>query len=667
MDGVWSYFSLFWFSGGMVSATGRYIPTAAAYLAAKKIPPVPAQRTVCARFAPPSLCYKRSIESRESSMATEGNASQLISIVTLLGAAVIAVPLFKRLGLGAVLGYLAGGLAIGPFGLGLVSDAQTIIHVAELGVVMFLFIIGLEMKPSHLWSLRGQIFGLGSLQVCLSALLLTGVGVAFGFPWQIAFVSGAGFVLTSTAIVMQVLTERGDIHAPRGQRVVSILLFEDLLIVPLLAIVAFLAPVDASLAPAQPLWQRIGLAGLSLAALVAAGLWLLNPLFRVLAKSKAREVMTAAALLVVLGAALLMELGGLSMAMGAFVAGVLLSESTFRHQLEADIEPFRGLLLGLFFLGVGMALNLDVVAANWQLIAAGVLLLMLAKGLCIYLVARLTRSAHADGIDRAVLMAQGGEFAFVLFAEALKLRVITAEVSANLTAIVVLSMAITPLILVLRKRFARPQDVSLEGVEVARNLQGNVLIIGFGRVGQIASQGPLARGAQLSIIDIDPDVIRVAEPYGFKVYYGDGARTDVLHAAGAHSAQVVMICVDNAQATTRIVETMRREFPHVTVVTRASDREHALALIKLDASHVVRETFESALIMGEKAVLALGASDEEARDLTTVVRCRDNERFAIETAGGHFAGRALLLGNIEYIAPPQHADTAPQAAPGLPS
>lgn len=599
-------------------------------------------------------------------MATEGNASQLISIVTLLGAAVVAVPLFKRLGLGAVLGYLAGGLAIGPFGLGLVSDAQTIIHVAELGVVMFLFIIGLEMKPSHLWGLRGQIFGLGSLQVALCALLLTGVGMAFGFSWQLSFVCGAGFVLTSTAIVMQVLAERGDIHAGRGQRIVSILLFEDLLIVPLLAIVAFLAPADAALGAAAPIWQRIALAGLSLAALVAAGLWLLNPLFRVLAKSRAREVMTAAALLVVLGAALLMDLGGLSMAMGAFVAGVLLSESTFRHQLEADIEPFRGLLLGLFFLGVGMALDLDVVALNWKLIAAAVLLLMLVKGLCIYLVARVMRSSHSDAIDRAVLMAQGGEFAFVLFAEALKLRVITAEVSANLTAIVVLSMAITPLVVVLRKHFARAEAPSLDGIDSARDLRGNVLIIGFGRVGQIASQGPLARGAQLSIIDIDPDAIRAAAPYGFKVHYGDGARSDVLHAAGAHGAQVVLVCVDDKNATSRIVECLRREFPHVSVVTRASDRQHALELIQLDASHVVRETFESALIMGEKAVLALGASAEEASDITGKVRCRDNERFAVETAGGTFAGRALLLGNIEHIDPPRHAQDAPPAAPGMP-
>ena len=595
-------------------------------------------------------------------MAADGNTSQLVGIVTLLGAAVVGVPLFKRLGLGAVLGYLAAGLVIGPFGMGLLTDAQTIIHVAELGVVMFLFVIGLEMKPSHLWGLRGQIFGLGSMQVVLSALLLTGVGLAFGFPWQVAFISGAGFVLTSTAIVMQVLAERGDIHAPHGQRIVSILLFEDLLIVPLLAVVAVSAPADAAPASAatSPLWQRIGIAVLSLGALVAVGRWLLNPMFQVLARSKAREVMTAAALLVVLGAALLMEWGGLSMALGAFVAGVLLSESSFRHQLEADIEPFRGLLLGLFFLGVGMALNLDVVGRNWPLIVAGVLALMLGKALCIYVVARLAKSPHAEAIDRAILMAQGGEFAFVLFTEALKLRVIGAEVNANMTAIVVLSMAITPLVVALHKRWVRADALSLEGVEAPQDLQGNVLIIGFGRVGQIASQGPLAKGVQLSIIDNDPDTIRAAALYGFKVYYGDGARPDILHAAGASHAQAIIVCVDDKTAATRIAENVRRECPHVQLVVRAFDREHALELVHHDADHVVRETFESAMVMGRMTLKLLGVSDDEAEQLMEQVRSRDAERFALETAGGMFAGRALVLGNIDHIAPPRHDHAAPE-------
>lgn len=588
-------------------------------------------------------------------MAADGNTSQLVGIVTLLGAAVIGVPLFKRLGLGAVLGYLAAGLVIGPFGLGLLTDAQTIIHVAELGVVMFLFVIGLEMKPSHLWGLRGQIFGLGSMQVVASALLLTGVGMVFGFSWQVAFISGAGFVLTSTAIVMQVLAERGDLHTPRGQRIVSILLFEDLLIVPLLAVVAFLAPADAVAdTAASPLWQRMGIALLSLAALVAAGRWLLNPMFQVLARSKAREVMTAAALLVVLGAALLMEWGGLSMALGAFVAGVLLSESSFRHQLEADIEPFRGLLLGLFFLGVGMALNLQVVGRNWPLIVAGVLALMVGKALCIYLVARLSKSSHADAVDRATLMAQGGEFAFVLFTEALKLRVIDAEVNANMTATVVLSMALTPLVVALHQRWVRAEAVSLDGVEAPQDLQGTVLVIGFGRVGQIASQGPLAKGVQLSIIDNDPDTIRAAALYGFKVYFGDGARVDILRAAGAKYARAIIVCVDDKAAATRIVENVRRECPQVQLIVRAFDREHALELVQHEADVVVRETFESAMVMGRQTLKVLDIEDDEIDALMAQVRSRDAERFALETAGGMFAGRALVLGNIEHIPPPKH-------------
>ena len=486
----------------------------------------------------------------------------------------------------------------------------------------------------------------------ICAVLLTFVGMAMGFPWQVSFVCAAGFVLTSTAIVMQVLSERGDLTEPRGHRIVSILLFEDLLIVPLLAVVAFLAPTASMPEPTSPLWQRIGTAALSLSALVVIGLWLLNPLFRVLAQTRTREVMTAAALLVVLGAALLMEIGGLSMAMGAFVAGVLLSESTFRHQLEADIEPFRGLLLGLFFLGVGMALDLQVVGTNWLLITSGVLALMVVKALCIYGVARLAKSQHGDALDRAVLMAQGGEFAFVLFAEALKLRVVSPEIYANMTAIVVMSIAITPLNLVLYNRFARTRTVSMDGVEPAQNLQGHVLIIGFGRVGQIACQAPLAHGAKLSIIDMDPEVIRAVEPYGFKVYYGDGARHELLHAAGAHHARTIIVCVNDKKAATRIVESTRHFCPQVKVLVRAFDREHALELVKHDADYIERETFESALLLGRQAVLTLGASVLEADTVTDEVRTRDAERFALETSGGLFAGRALVLGNIERIDPP---------------
>jgi monovalent cation:proton antiporter-2 (CPA2) family protein len=586
---------------------------------------------------------------KDDGMAVEGSGgSDLLPVVLLLGAAVVAVPLFKRLGLGSVLGYLAAGLAIGPFGLGWFDDPQTILHTAELGVVMFLFVVGLEMRPSHLWSLRRAIFGLGSLQVLVCGALLTLVGVAFGFPWAVSFVSAMGFVLTSTAIVMQLLGERGDAGAPRGQKIVAILLFEDLLIVPLLALVALLAPPAVAAAPeAASRWHTLGLALGALGALVAAGLWLLNPLFRVLARARAREVMTAAALLVVLGAALLMQLGGLSMALGAFLAGVLLSESTFRHQLEADIEPFRGLLLGLFFLGVGMSLDLAVVARNAGLIGAGVLALMFTKALCIYAVARLARSSHADALDRAVLMAQGGEFAFVLFAAALAAGVIDPVVNANMTAIVVLSMALTPLLVLLHKRLSGPAAPDMSGVEApSGEHRAQVLVIGFGRVGQIASQGVLARGASLTIIDNDTQMIRDAQAYGFKVYYGDGSRPEVLRAAGAQQACAVLVCVDDRAAATRIAELAPEVCPQARVLVRAFDREHAVALAKAGADCFVRETFESALQLGREAVLATGASAEEAEAVIELVRRRDAERFDLEVAGGLFAGRALVLGNM---------------------
>jgi glutathione-regulated potassium-efflux system protein KefB len=582
-------------------------------------------------------------------VAAEGSAGDLLPVVMLLGAAVVAIPVFKRLGLGSVLGYLAAGLAIGPFGLGWFRDPHTILHIAELGVVMFLFVIGLEMRPSHLWGLRREIFGLGSLQVLVCGALLTAVGIGFGFPWAVSFVCAMGFVLTSTAIVMQLLGERGDIAAPRGQKIVAILLLEDMLIVPLLALVAFLSPTMATsgAAAAPSRWVAVGLGLGTVAVLVAAGLWLLNPLFRVLANARAREVMTAAALLVVLGAALLMQVGGLSMAMGAFIAGVLLSESTFRHQLEADIEPFRGLLLGLFFLGVGMSLDLGVVARHSALIAAGVVSMMAVKALCIYGVARLARSSHADALDRSVLMAQGGEFAFVLFAAALAAQVIDPVVNANMTAIIVLSMALTPLVVVLHRRFAVKAAVSTEGAEAPQQLAGSVLIIGFGRFGQIASQHVLALGADISIIDHDPQVARDATDFGFKVYFGDGTRPDILHAAGAHQARAVLVCVDAPAAATRIVELLKSEFPHARVLARARDREHALALIQAGVDRPMRETFESAMAFGRDATQALGATVDEADAIAADLRQRDAERLDLELAGGIHAGKSKILGNLE--------------------
>ena len=544
-------------------------------------------------------------------MAAEGSSFDLIQVVSLLGAAVVAVPLFKRLGLGSVLGYLAAGLAIGPYGLALVTDSHSIIHIAEFGVVMFLFVIGLEMKPSHLWGLRRQIFGLGSLQVVVSAILLTIVGTLFGAPWEVSFICASGFVLTSTAIVMQVLGERQELASPRGQRIVSILLFEDLLIVPLLAIVEFLAPgTPDGAAHATPLWQTIGIALLSLSALVAAGLWVLNPLFRVLAASRAREVMTAAALLVVLGAGLLMEMGGLSMAMGAFVAGVLLSESSFRHQLEADIEPFRGLLLGLFFLGVGMSLDLKVVAENWGIIVSGVIALMVVKGLCVYGVARLARSNHADALDRALLMAQGGEFAFVLYSAAANAGVIDATVNANMTAIIVLSMAITPLILILHRRFAAQPAQTREADTFDEHHP--ILVVGMGRFGQIVNSMLQMSGHSTTVIDLDPTTVAGFNRYGTKTHFGDASRPELLLAAGIENTRLLVIAIDNREQALSIARFAREVNPNIDIVARAYDRLHTFDLYQAGADEIVRETFDAAIRAGKRALERLGMSRDDA-------------------------------------------------------
>ncbi len=574
-------------------------------------------------------------------MAAEGS-TELVKVVALLGAGVVAVPLFRRLGLGSVLGYLAGGLIIGPYGFGLFSDPQAILHVAELGVVMFLFVIGLEMQPSRLWSLRRQIFGLGALQVAVCGLLLTLVGIAAGFSPLVAFIAAMGFVLSSTAVVMQMLDERGDTATPQGQKMVSILLLEDLAIVPLLAIVAFYAPATGTESP----WTNVGIAVASLACVIAAGLWLLNPLFQVLAASHAREVMTAAALLVVLGAALLMQLGGLSMAMGAFLAGVLLAESTFRHQLETDIEPFRGILLGLFFLSVGMALDLAVIVREWPVIVGGVLAYMIVKAIGIYAVARITRATHAEGLYRAALFAQGGEFAFVLYSAAAAAGIITAGNNASFTAIVILSMALTPLTILGLKWVLPRAEQSFDGIDKADGLQGSVLLIGFGRFGQVVSHSLLARGLDVSIIDTDTEMIRSAADFGFKVYYGDGTRLDVLQTSGAGRAEAIVVCVDKRDAATRIARLVKAEFPLAKLLVRSFDREHALSLVEIGVDVQVRETFDSAMTMGEAALIELGVPPEEVAEVIEDVRRRDVERFKLEQVGGVMAGVDLLRGNM---------------------
>ena len=595
----------------------------------------------------------------------EGSVSELARVVVLLGAGVIAVPLFKRLGLGSVLGYLSAGVVIGPFGLEFFDHPETILHVAELGVVMFLFVIGLEMEPARLWGMRRQIFGLGALQVCVCGALLTGAGLLAGFPPAVAFIGAMGFTLTSTAVVVQILNERGDTLTPLGQRAISILLLEDLAIVPLLAVVALLAPVTSIVTTGER-WEYVVIAFAAVAALIAAGRWLLNPMFNVLARAEAREVMTAAALLVVLGAALLMEAGGLSMAMGAFLAGVLLSESTFRHQLEADIEPFRGILLGLFFIAVGMSLDLALMAREWQLIILGVLAYMAVKAIGIYLVARLLGAPHREAIYRTALFAQGGEFAFVLYSAAAAAGLFDGAVNATLTAIVILSMALTPLLIVALRWMPKEDDKqSMDGIAIADGLEANALVIGFGRFGQVASQHLLLRGIDVSIIEKDTEMIRAAADFGFKVYYGDGTRLDVLRTSGASSAEAILVCVEVPETADRIVELAKAEFPLAKLYVRAYDRTHTLRLVKAGVEYQMRETLESAMAFGEQALVGLGVPPEEAAEITADARRRDAERLELQLSGGMYAGRSLLRGNTSIptpLTPPKQEGTVVDTA-----
>jgi glutathione-regulated potassium-efflux system protein KefB len=579
----------------------------------------------------------------EHAAGAAAHGVDLVPIVALLAAAVVAVPLFKRLGLGSVLGYLAAGLLLGPSGVGLIHDPESVLTTAELGVVMFLFIIGLEMEPSKLWALRKQIFGLGAIQVCGCGVLLTGTGILLGFAPVVSFIFGMGFVLTSTAIVMQILGERGELATDGGQKMISILLLEDLAIVPLLAVVALLAPSGVEENFVERL-LGIGIALAAVALLIFLGRRIMNPFFALLASTKLREVMTAAALLVVLGAALLFQSSGLSTAMGAFLAGVLLSTSTFRHQLEADVEPFRGILLGLFFLAVGMSLDLSIVWQNWQIIALSVVAFMLVKAVAIYVIARLLQSSHGEALERAVLMGQGGEFAFVLYTTAVSAGIIDGPTNAIFTATVIISMVLTPFFII-GLRFMLPKEVeqSMEGVESASGLSGRILIIGFGRFGQIASQPLLALRHSVSIIDNDTEMIRAAAQIGFKVYYGDGTRLDILHAAGAETADLILICTDRKEQTTHIAELLRDEFPLTRVMARAFDRAHAIELVRAGVEYQLREMLESALEFGGAAIRSLGASVEEAAEVVEGVRDRDRQRFEMQLAGEDWRSLGRLL------------------------
>ncbi len=559
----------------------------------------------------------------------------------LLGGAVIAAPIFRKLGLGTVLGYLAAGVVIGPV-LHLIGGSGEILAVAELGVVLLLFIIGLELKPSRLWHMRRDIFGLGTSQVVLTGLVVTALVYAAGLlDWRGALVAGFGLALSSTAFALQLLEDYGDMNSRYGQRSFSILLFQDLAIVPLLAMVTILSAQGGE-AQQSPLIE-IGIAVAAVIGMILAGRYLLTPMFQIIGRTGAREVMIAAALFVVLGSAYLMQVAGLSMAMGAFLAGVMLAESSYRHELEADIEPFRGLLLALFFIAVGLSMELQVIVDNLALIVVAVPVLMAVKALVIYTICRLSGSSRNDAIRIGMLLPQGGEFGFVLFTTAAAAGLFSGAQSSLLISIVTLSMALTPLTAKIGQRLLVRETGEKE--EMEEDFEGagsDVLMVGFSRFGQIAAQILLASGRDVTILDDSPDRVRQASTFGFRIYFGDGTRLDMLRAAGIERAKIVAVCTHKKEITDKIVDLIRSEYPDVRLFVRSYDRIHSLELRARDVEYEVRETLESGLLFGRRTLEGLGATEDEAYEIGEDIRRRDEERLRLQAQEGILAGRELI-------------------------
>ena len=556
--------------------------------------------------------------------------------IILLAGAVIAAPIFKRIGLGTVLGYLAAGIVIGPIA-GLIDDGEEILHFSEIGIILLLFVIGLELKPSRLWSMRRDIFGLGATQVMSCGIALSVASYLFFNNIAIALTLGFGLALSSTAFALQMLESAGDMNSPYGRKSFSILLFQDLAIIPLLALVPLLAGSGESGNSFQSFLEGLG----AILLVWAVGRYLLDPLFRLIARTGAREAMIAAALLVVLGAAGLMALAGLSMALGSFMAGVMLAESSYRHELEADIEPFRGLFLGLFFLAIGLSLDVDVVFEYWLVILLCVPLLMAIKALLIYGSARAFDNGHAESVQIASVIPQSGEFGFVLFAAAASVGILNSNQTSIVICMVVLSMAFTPFTVKLGEMMlSRRSKEEME--EDFSDAGSRVLVIGFSRMGQVATQSLLAAGHEITMIDNNPDQVKAAAEFGFKIYFGDGTRKAVLVAAGIEETDIVAICTHSKNVTSKIVELIRSEFPNTKIYARAYDRNHALELIEKGAHYQIRETFESAMSLGQNLLVGLGHAPQEAEDIASQIRRLDQERLSAQQIEGMYAGQHLL-------------------------
>ena len=570
----------------------------------------------------------------------------LINSFIYLAAAVIAVPVAKKLGLGSIIGYLAAGIAIGPWGLKLVTNVQDILHFAEFGVVLMLFLVGLELEPKRLWNLRRPIFGWGSAQVLGCAAALTGVAMVFGVSWQIALVAGLGLALSSTAIALQAIGERNLMPTSSGQAGFSILLFQDVAAIPILALLPLLGAVsepNEAVAQSNRLLEGIKIIAV-IGGIILGGRLLLRPLLRWIANSGTPEIFTAASLLLVVGIAALMQFVGLSMALGAFLAGVLLAESEYRRELETDIEPFKGLLLGLFFIAVGMSIDFGVLLKSLGLIAAILFGFLGLKLAVIYGLARAMKLPYQERPVFTVLLAQGGEFAFVVFQAAAGAKVFSMETSSLLIGAVALSMLISPLLLIAVDKLLLPRYANCalpQMEEISEQQQAPVIIAGFGRYGQIVGRLLLAQGISTTVLDHDAEMIETVRAFGLRVFYGDATRLDLLRTAGAETAGILVVAVDDVEQSLKIVDLAREHFPKLKLVARARDVTHWNQLRDRGVTLVERELFESSLRSGRTVLELLGHSPHEARQ--SAMRFRLHNLKLFEKMYPHRKDRSKLI------------------------
>jgi len=551
--------------------------------------------------------------------------SLLHQVCVLLIAAVLAVPLFRRLKLGAVLGYLAAGLLIGPWGLRLIADVESILHFSEFGVVLLLFLIGLELNPSRLWVMRRAVFGLGGAQVTATTLVIGALGMLLGAPPLAALVAGFGLALSSTAFVLPILAEKNQLATPHGHATFAILLFQDLAVIPLLVILPMLSSTAAS-SQASGLVTAAKIVT-ALVGLVIAGRFLLRPIFKLIAASGNQEIMTALALLVVVGTASIMHVVGLSMSLGAFLAGVLLSESEYRHELQADIEPFKGLLLGLFFMAVGMSTNLGIIRDEPLRVLGVVLGFMLAKTAVIYGASRLFGESRDSSRSVATALSQGGEFAFVLFGIASAAKVLSPHSADFLVVAVTVSMILTPLSFLANERLLSRwfQKEEAREFDAIAEHDNPVVIAGFGRVGQIVGRVLRMRKIGFTALDATPTHVDFLRKFGNQIYYGDATRLDLLRAAQLDKAKILVVAIDDMVASVKVVELVQHHFPSVKIYARARNRQHAYQLLAMGVQNIIRETFEASLTLSRQVLEGLGVSGSAAKGMVERFAARDEE------------------------------------------